>query len=79
MLSKASPIKKAVMHEWLDNVNMNTYAKFDQNIPSGSRVMNSFTIKFVNVQTDSHSDYTAHLQFASKPKVFTFLERPVKR
>ena len=44
MLSKASSIKKVCYAcQWLDNVDMHTYANFDQNIPCGSRVMSIFT------------------------------------
>ena len=28
--------------QWLDNVDIHAYAKFDQNIPCGSRVMSIF-------------------------------------
>ena len=44
MLSKVSSTKKGgFAGQWLDSVGMHTYAKFDQNIPCGSRVMNIFT------------------------------------
>ena len=44
VLSKASTIKKVFyIFQWLDNVNMHKYAKFDQNIPCGVRVIDSFT------------------------------------
>ena len=38
---------------------MHTCAKFDQNIPFGSRVMSIFTKSY---HTDSHRDYSAHLR-----------------
>ena len=48
MLNKASSVKKdCYVCQWLDNVDMHTGAKFDYNIPSGSRVMNIFTIFFL--------------------------------
>ena len=44
MLSKASSIKRGCYAcQWLDSVEMHAYAKFDPNIPCGSRVMNTFT------------------------------------
>ena len=44
MLSKPSSIKKGGYGcQWLGNVDMHMRAKFDQNIPCGSRVMNIFT------------------------------------
>ena len=42
--------------QWLDNVGMHTYAKIDQNIPSGSR-----DILLTDRQTDSHSVYSAYM------------------
>ena len=44
MLSKPSSIKKGCYTcQWLDNVDIHLYAKFEQNIPCGSRVMSIFT------------------------------------
>ena len=40
MLSKPSPTKT---REWLDNVDMHLYAKFDQAISSSSRAMRMYT------------------------------------
>ena len=40
-LSKPSSIKKGDFAcQWLENVDMHMYAKYDQNIPCGSRVIN---------------------------------------
>ena len=45
MLNNRSSITKRVGFacQWLGNVDMHMYAKFDQNTPCGSRVMNIFT------------------------------------
>ena len=62
MLSKASVIKKGVYaYQWLVNVDTHVYAKFDQNLPCGSRVVSIFIY-----QTDSHSDYSTHLWVVKK-------------
>ena len=43
MLSKALSIKiGCYASQWLENVDIQTYAKFDQNIPCGSRVISIF-------------------------------------
>ena len=36
---------RPLAYQWLDNVKMYKYAKFDQNIPCSSRVMNIFTLR----------------------------------
>ena len=58
MLSKASFIKNGCYAcKLLDNVDMHKYAKFDQNIPCGSRVKSIFTnCQRTDGGTDSHSD-----------------------
>ena len=62
MLSKASSIKKGCCAcQWFDHVDMYKYAKFDQNIPRGSTIINILHLNIYNGQTDSHSDYSAHL------------------
>ena len=43
--------------QWLGNVNMHIYAKFDKNIPCSSRVMSIFTDYG---RTDLHSDHSTH-------------------
>ena len=44
VLSKVSSIKKGCNAcQWLDNVDMHTYAQMDQNKLCGSRVMKNFT------------------------------------
>ena len=55
--------------QWLDNADMHTYAQFDQNILCGLRVMNSFTNGLTDRQTDSHSDYSAHLRDVQLQKI----------
>ena len=38
--------------QWLDNIDMPTYEKFDKNIPCGSKVMSVFTNLLMDGQTD---------------------------
>ena len=60
MLSKASSFKKDCSAcQGIDSVDMHKYAKFDQNIPCGSRVLS--ILLTANGGTDSHSDYSAHM------------------
>ena len=44
VVSRKEPLNVSRHDLWLDNVDMHTeYAKFDQNIPFGSRVLSIFT------------------------------------
>ena len=50
MLTDGTDAQQTLVHQkgsfawqWLGNANMHMYAKFKQNIPYGSRVMNVFT------------------------------------
>ena len=52
--------------QWLDNVDMHTYAKFDQNIPYGSSVMSIFTyFKRTDERTDGLTQ-RVHLQLVRR-------------
>ena len=58
VLSKPSSIKKGGFAcQWLDNVDMHTYAIFVQNI-CDSRVMK--ILLAANRRTDSHNEYSAN-------------------
>ena len=59
MLSEASPIKqRRNTCQWVyDNVDMHTYAKFDQNKPCGSRVVS--ILLTANERTDGQTDRLA--------------------
>ena len=61
MLSKPSSITKGGFAcRWIGNVDMHMYATFDQNIPSGSRVVNIFiNYKWMDGWADSHNAYSA--------------------
>ena len=58
MLSKPLSIKKGCyICQWLDNVDMHLYAKFDQNISCVSSVMSIYSLT-EDGHTDCHSDYS---------------------
>ena len=66
--AKPCPSKKdCYAYQCLDNVDIHTYVKFDQNIPCASRVMSIPINCNLDGRTDSHSDYSAQIILQLKP------------